>query len=68
MLAWLACASLFAAAASARTLESGVTTLTFDANILSDLGIGLEDLSTTAAATRPGGLAFAVADATDGRR
>ena len=56
----MACALLCAAEASAQTLRRGETTLAFDATILSDLGIGLGGVSTTAAATRPGGLAFAV--------
>lgn len=62
-LAWIACALFGSGIASAQTLEGGQTTFAFEARILADLGIQLENVSTTASASRSGGLGFAVAPA-----
>lgn len=59
-LALLACVLLAALPASGQTLLGGQTTLGFDAQILSDLGIALEDVTTSAPPSRPAGLGFAV--------
>lgn len=47
-------------AALGETLQGGETSLTFEATILSSLGIGVQATGNTAPPTRPGGLGFAI--------